>query len=410
MEQSAQQISLTPAAPTGRPECVLFVHAHPDDETIATGGTIATLVDRGAAVCVVTCTRGELGEVIPADIRPLEGSDRLAAYRAGELDQAMRILGAADHRFLGDPGARLAGRPPRRYTDSGMRWGESGAEPRPVVAEDSLCAAELGEVAADIAAVIDLVRPTAVVSYDGTGGYGHPDHVRAHQAARRAADVMGVPFFAIQPDSVPQPAASSFPIVIDVSPVLDRKRAALRAYRSQLTVAGDDFALSSGPARPIGTIERFDRMPQSAPEPATWQSQGLGIHLFAYLLAVVVGAVLGGIVAVEHQFVVPISGVRLPVGIIVSLAIVAALLAGCRLVFGGRLVALFAAIGLLGAIGALSLASQGGSVLVPANPAGYLLSYGPAVIALVALAWPGPGTFGRAKLEGTVEPKGTASS
>jgi N-acetyl-1-D-myo-inositol-2-amino-2-deoxy-alpha-D-glucopyranoside deacetylase len=94
---------------------VLFVHAHPDDETIVTGGTIAKLVDLGAAVTVLTCTRGELGEVIPDEFKHLEGAGaELAQFRTGELHSAMHILGVTDHRFLGETSARWAGREPRR--------------------------------------------------------------------------------------------------------------------------------------------------------------------------------------------------------------------------------------------------------------------------------------------------------
>jgi N-acetyl-1-D-myo-inositol-2-amino-2-deoxy-alpha-D-glucopyranoside deacetylase len=383
-------------------ERVLFVHAHPDDETITTGGTIATLVDRGAVVIVLTCTRGELGEVIPADLRQLEGSKRLAAHRERELSAAMGILGVRDHRYLGSAGARWGEREPRRYTDSGMRWGVSGhAEATESFPADSLCAADADEVAADIAAVIAAVKPTAVVSYDVTGGYGHPDHIRAHEAARRAADVMEVPFFVIE---------AGGEIAIDVSAVIARKRAALVAYRSQVTVNGDEFALSSGPAMPIASVERFQRVREFEASPTTWGEQGLGVHLVTSLLAIVVGAALGAILTVEHQLSVTMAGVPVPVGIIVSLLIVAGLLVGARLVFDGRLIALFAGIGMLGVIGVLSLASAGGGVLVPGNAAGYLLVYGTIVIVLLAVVWPASGTFRRDKLGDTAKPKGTSSS
>ena len=110
-------------------ERVLFVHAHPDDETITTGATIATLVENGAAVTVLTLTRGERGEVIPVDLASLEGDlEALAAVREAELAQALSHLGVRDHRFLGNPDARWAGRTARRYVDSGMRWGARGAQ------------------------------------------------------------------------------------------------------------------------------------------------------------------------------------------------------------------------------------------------------------------------------------------
>ncbi len=385
-------------------ERVLFVHAHPDDESLTTGGTIATLIDRGASVTVVTCTRGELGEVIPAEMKHLERSgEPLVELRSAELATALAILGVTDHRYLGSDGARWVGRPTRRYGDSGMRWGASGAEALETIGEDSFCGAPFGEVAADLATVIDAVKPDAVISYNARGGYGHPDHVRAHEASVRAAEVMGVPFFAIEPD----PAGGQ--IAIDVSSVLDRKKAALRAHRSQVTVDGDRFFLSSGPSQPIAAIERFTRVGAAEPKPVAWKDQGLGIHLLGWILALLVGAIVGGIATVDHQFTVSMFGVGVPLGIIATLLIVAALLVGLRIVFSGRLVAGFAAVGILVVIGILSLAGTGGSVLVPANPAGYLLTFGPATIALVVLAWPAAGTFTRDKIGVRPEPKGTPS-
>ena len=123
------------------PERVLFVHAHPDDETLATGATIATLVDAGAFVSVLTCTRGELGEVIPAELAHL-GGEELGEHRLGELRTALSVLGVTDHRVLGEPNARWEGRGPRRYLDSGMVWGSAGAEPVPSPDGRSLSAAE----------------------------------------------------------------------------------------------------------------------------------------------------------------------------------------------------------------------------------------------------------------------------
>ncbi|MDQ1598209.1 MAG: N-acetyl-D-myo-inositol-2-amino-2-deoxy-alpha-D-glucopyranoside deacetylase [Microbacteriaceae bacterium] len=374
-------------------ERVLFVHAHPDDESITTGGTIATLIDRGASVTVVTCTRGELGEVIPADLKHLEGKgDLLALQRTAELERAMAALGVTDHRFLGAANARWPELAPRRYTDSGMVWGATGPEPLDSLTDDSFCAAEFGEVAADLAAVIDLVRPNVVISYDENGGYGHPDHIRAHQAARRAAAVMAVPFFVVDED----PVASA--LTVDVGPVLSRKREALRAYRTQVVVEGNRFALSSGPSRPIAAAEGFSRRLEVEPGALPWKDQGFGVHIMSYLLAFVVGAVIGGISVVNHQFSPQIGGHAIPVGIIVVLLIVAALLAGLRMVFPGRLVVGCAALGLLGVIALLSVASDGGSVLVPANTAGYLLTYGPLVLTVIALAWPAAGTFSRDRL------------
>jgi N-acetyl-1-D-myo-inositol-2-amino-2-deoxy-alpha-D-glucopyranoside deacetylase len=273
-----------------------------------------------------------------------------------------------------------------------MVWGATGPEPLASLTDDSLCAAEFGEVAADLAAVIDQVRPSAVISYDENGGYGHPDHVRAHQAARRAAAVKAIPFFVVDED----PSDST--LAVDVHPVLSRKREALRSHRTQVVVEGDRFALSSGPSRPIAAVEGFSRRLETAPGALPWKDQGAGVHIMAYLLAFVVGVVIGGISVVNHQFSPQIGGQSIPVGITIVLLIVGALFAGLRMVFPGRLVVGCAAVGLLGVIALLSVASDGGSVLVPANYAGYLLTYGPLVLAVIALAWPAAGTFSRDRL------------
>lgn len=372
------------------PGQVLFVHAHPDDETIATGGTIATLVDRGVGVTVLSCTRGERGEVIPPELKQLEGDGpALARYREGELAAAMGILGVTDHRFLGDADARLAGLPPRRYLDSGMRWGADGAEALENLDAGSLSAAPLGEVAADVATVIEAIGATAVISYDAHGGYGHPDHIRAHDAARRAAGVLGVPFFTIVPPDDDEVAAD---VVVDVSPVIGRKTDALRAHRTQVTVEGGRFALSSGPFREIVAEERFRREGRRVAgygarraESTAWHELGRTSRVVACTLALLIGAALGGIGTVNHQWGYS-SG--LPLGVVAALALVAALVAGFRLVFATRIVAFFASVGILVALVVLTVGGPGGSVLVPANGAGYGWSYGAAAIIALVLAWP----------------------
>lgn len=395
-------------------ERVIFVHAHPDDETITTGGTIATLVDRGARVTVVTCTRGELGEVIPIDLKHLEGdSERLASERESELAKALTILGVVDHRFLGMAGARRVGLAERQYTDSGMQWGANGAEPAAVIAAESFCAADFGEVAADLATVIDRVRPNAVISYDATGGYGHPDHIRAHQVARRAAEVMGVPFFEISRPPVGGDASSGTAAAnfsVDVRAVLPRTREALRAHRTQVTVDGDSFALSSGPARPIALVETFTRLrPEriGAPPPAAWIDQSRPVKIFGCVAALLVGVLVGGICVVDHQFAPIIAGSPRPIGIVVAMLVIIALLVGVRIVFTGRAVVGFLGIGLLGTIALFSAESAGGSVLIRANPAGYLLTYGPLVMTIIVLAWPKVATLSRAKLAVEPELKGS---
>lgn len=354
---------------------VLFVHAHPDDESISTGATIATLVAAGDSVTVLTCTRGERGEVIPDDLAHLEGTDGLGPVRELELAAAMAALGVRDHRMLGSDDARWQGRDPRVYRDSGMRWSGSGtARALDTMDPWSLTSADLGEVAADIAAVMAEIEPDVVVSYRADGGYGHPDHIRVHQATRTAAEVMRVPFYVIDPDARQG-------LTVDAAPVLERKRAALAAHRTQVTLEGDTFSLSSGAPRRLAEPERFRRL---KPPVTEFAGYSLVARIAICLIALVVGALAGVVLTVSHQ--ATVAGI--PWGIIVAIVVSTALIAGLRLVFVTRLVAAAAATGLLGASALLSVQTQGGSILVPDNIVGYIWTFAPVVVSLVVLAWP----------------------
>lgn len=359
-------------------ERVLFVHAHPDDESLFTGATIATLVNRGATVTVLTCTRGELGEVIPDDLAHLRGDPvALAAHREIELTDALAALGAPEQRYLGSTGARWQGRAERRYRDSGMKWGLAGPESLDVLEADCLVAADPGEVAADIAAAIIDVQPDVVVSYDAHGGYGHPDHVRVHEATRTAAEVLGVPFYVI--------GEGRGALRVDVAPVVDRKRRALEAHRSQLTVVGDDVVVSATLTRPLDATETFHRL---RPAGSSFADHGLVTRIVTCLLALVLGVFTGATLTVAHQATVTVAGLSVPWGVIMGLVITTALIVGLRAVFGTRIVAGVAALGLLGASALLALQSSGGSVLVPDNLAGYVWTFAPVLIAGIVLAWP----------------------
>ncbi len=359
-------------------ERVLFVHAHPDDESISTGSTIATLVDRGAEVTVVTCTRGELGDVIPAELKYLlDSPTALGDYREGELRAAFAALGVTDHRMLGEANARWAGLPPRRYVDSGMRWGQHGAEPLDSGDPGSLTAAELGEVAADIAAVLIELEPDVVVSYDGNGGYGHPDHIRAHHATRTAAEVIGVPFYTIDES----PTAKSTLVV----PGADGKRAALAAHRTQVLVDGDTFSLSGGDPRQIDAPERFSRL---RPSTTAFTDHSLASRIVSCILALVLGAFAGATLTAAHEATAQVAGATVPWGIVAAVLITAGILAGLRLVFETRIVPACAAVGLIAASALLSLQSPGGTILITASPIGYAWTFAPVLIAAVVLGWP----------------------
>jgi len=368
-------------------ENVLFVHAHPDDESISTGGTIATLIERGALVTVLTCTRGELGEVVdPALQKRISTPAELGEAREIEIAEAMTVLGVTDHRFLGGAGARWDGSESRTYLDSGMQWGSDGAEALDAALPESLTSAPLGEVAADIAAVIAEVNPSAVVSYNEWGGYGHPDHIRTHEASRRAAEVMGVPFYAIEP----RQSAAPVTVSVDISSMLARKRKALAAYRSQLIVDGESFTGANGVPEAIERIESFRHLAPASEEPVdnSFRAQALSVKIFTILVVLIIGTVAGLVLTAVHQSSVTIGGLRIPWAVIVGLLAVGALLSGLRIVFDSRIVPSVAAAGAVGMTLVLSSPVAGGSVLVPANVAGYAWTYGLPLVIFLVLAWP----------------------
>lgn len=162
---------------------LLFVHAHPDDETINNGVTMALYAAHGAEVAVVTCTLGEEGEIIEAPWMQLavDDADQLGGYRIGELTTALRHLGVDGPRFLGGAG----------------RWRDSGMPGTPARRRTRFVDADFDVVVGQLATVIAELRPHVVVTYDPGGGYGHPDHIQAHRvttaAVSAAADRWQVP-------------------------------------------------------------------------------------------------------------------------------------------------------------------------------------------------------------------------
>jgi N-acetyl-1-D-myo-inositol-2-amino-2-deoxy-alpha-D-glucopyranoside deacetylase len=168
---------------------MLLVHAHPDDETIGNGATMAKYAARGTQVTLVTCTLGEEGEVLVPELAHLasDKEDGLGQHRITELDSAMMELGVTDYRFLGGPG---------HYRDSGMIWSPEGhAAAGEDVKEGTFWRADLLEASALLVPVIREVRPQVLVTYDQFGGYGHPDHIQAHRVAMYGASLAAVPSY-----------------------------------------------------------------------------------------------------------------------------------------------------------------------------------------------------------------------
>ncbi|GAA1974035.1 N-acetyl-1-D-myo-inositol-2-amino-2-deoxy-alpha-D-glucopyranoside deacetylase [Kitasatospora viridis] len=260
---------------------LLLVHAHPDDESIGNGATMARYAAQGARVTLVTCTLGEGGEVIPPELAHLtaDRTDALGEYRIGELSAAMKELGVDDVRFLGGPG---------RYRDSGMMGVPENGRP------DCFWQADPDEAAGHLVEVVREVRPQVLVTYDEQGGYGHPDHIQAHRVAMRAVELAADPAWRPElgpawrivkvywnrvPRSVLRDrlarAAERYPLVADEQDVpgvvpdetvdavldgadwVDRKAAAMRAHATQITVDGAYFALSNDRWQPLLADEYY---------------------------------------------------------------------------------------------------------------------------------------------------------
>jgi N-acetyl-1-D-myo-inositol-2-amino-2-deoxy-alpha-D-glucopyranoside deacetylase len=284
---------------------LLLVHAHPDDETLGNGATMARYAAEGVDVTLLTCTRGEEGLVLVPELQHLaahrEGG--LGRYRETELAAAMAELGVRDHRFLdtvplpGDDGRRPV------YRDSGMAWDERHlAVAAPDTGPDAFSRVDIDAAAARVAAVVRELRPQVLLTYEPGGGYGHPDHVQAHRVAMRGAELAvddgpGGPGWHIpkiywnalperlvraalrelantegappgwDPDGplpsmmIPDELVTT---AVDATPYLERKTAALRAHATQVAVEGDTVLVGDGVRQPIVGVE-FYRLVQGTP-------------------------------------------------------------------------------------------------------------------------------------------------
>ena len=241
---------------------ILLVHAHPDDETINNGATMALYADRGAQVTLVTCTRGEEGEILVPGLSHLASTeqDLLGLHRETELADAMKALGITDYRFLGSPTTK--------FRDSGMMGTDPNNRP------DVFWQADLDAAATILVDVIEEVKPHILITYDEIGGYGHPDHIQAHRVAMRACELstwqiqkiywntipksviaqgmekmkeIGSDFFGAESiDDVLFAKDDEFvTTLINGSDYVESKMAAMKAHETQIALDGPFFALSN---------------------------------------------------------------------------------------------------------------------------------------------------------------------
>lgn len=274
----------------------LLVHAHPDDETINNGATMAMYAALGADVTLVTCTRGEEGEVLVEEHahKAAAHDDLLGDHRVLELADAMRELGVKDFRFLGAPDVK--------YRDSGM----IGTEPNE--RSDCFWKADFDIATSHLIKVIEEVKPHILITYDEFGGYGHPDHIQAHRVAMAAAEKsqwqipkiywnvmprsviqesidkmkeLGSDFFGAESaDDLPFAKDDSFvTTLIDGNPYVDAKMAAMRAHATQIAVDGPFFALSNNLGLQVWGHEYYTLVRGDKSEP--FDSNGRESDLFS---------------------------------------------------------------------------------------------------------------------------------
>ena len=281
---------------------LLLVHAHPDDETINNGVTMAKYAAEGARVTLITCTRGEEGEVLVESLASLASNqeDKLGEHREIELANAMKYLGVRDFRFLGFP--------TKSWRDSGMMGSEQNNR------KDVFWQADLDEAAKELVKVILEIKPQVLVTYDEIGGYGHPDHIKAHQVAMRAAELaenqgwkiskiywntmpksviqmgidkmkeIGSNFFGAEsvddlPFAKPDELVTT---VINAPEFVSHKLAAMKAHETQISVDGPFFALSNNLGMSVWADEYYTlaKGERSAP----YDENGREIDLFSGVL------------------------------------------------------------------------------------------------------------------------------
>ena len=275
---------------------VLLVHAHPDDETINNGATMALYAALGAQVTLITCTRGEEGEILTPELTHLSSSetDGLGDHRETELANAMKALGVNDFRFLGQGEVK--------YRDSGMMGTEPNNRP------DVFWQADLEEASDYLVKVIEEVQPHILITYDEIGGYGHPDHIKAHLVAMRASEKsvwqiqkiywntmpksvlaesmakmkeMGSDFFGAESvDDLPFAKDDEFVTsLIDGNAYVEAKMAAMKAHHTQIALDGPFFALSNNLGLQVWGHEYYTLV--KGEKSAPFDSSGRESDLFA---------------------------------------------------------------------------------------------------------------------------------
>jgi N-acetyl-1-D-myo-inositol-2-amino-2-deoxy-alpha-D-glucopyranoside deacetylase len=271
------------------PLTLMIVHAHPDDEVIGSGGTLAHYSDDGINTVLVTATLGEEGEIVVPDMDTPENHARLAEIRLEELRKATEILGITHQEFLG-------------YRDSGMVGRPSNEHP------ECFHQANIDEATGRLVRLIRAHRPQVLVSYNAVGGYGHPDHIACHKVTLAAFDAAADParypaagpawaplklYEMSRPRELTQQGweemrarglktpldnpdyditrftvpMAQITTALDVGGYRERKRAALMEHRTQIAVDGPFFAMPEDISRQWFGVEYFTLLQSRVPLP-----------------------------------------------------------------------------------------------------------------------------------------------
>ncbi|MBH0010082.1 PIG-L family deacetylase [Salinibacterium sp. SWN1162] len=345
-----------------RAQRVLVIAARPEDEAYVFGATIATLVQRGTELIVLSCSNNATAAIAaspaiggvptvtaenafasaPATATADNDASAVSEEPAASVDDIVReILGITAHHILRE--------------DNGRQFRTLDAR----------------ALASDIAAAITALKPDVVVSYakESSGTARGDEALLVHEATALATELAGVPFY----------TASAVPVdrgvAVSSATALAFKRRATEIYRNEIPV-GESIST------PVEYLRRLRRRELVIGE------RSRGERVILALVSLVLGALVGVVLTAVHQSTFALGDVRIPWGVVVSVTLVTALILGLRLIYDTRVAAGFASLGVLVMSAVLASVMPGGTILIPANTAGYVWTFAPVLVVLIVVGWP----------------------
>lgn len=360
---------------------VLLVHAHPDDESLFTGHVIADRVQAGAEVMVLTLTRGERGRVKLEDLKPLEGNlAAMGEFRSNELRNALNEFGDVKLKFAGT----------RAYLDSGMRFNAFGRPVKPRRNDEmSLASVSTAVIADDIYQTLKEFKPDAVITYNRKGGFGHPDHKKAHEATAMALRRFARDYKSRTPKFwvIAEPG-ERFDAAVGGASTAQKKKAALEAHASQVAIGPETYWLVPGREFRYDAPERLRR---ASTTPWLWLKP-----IFIALWSLPLGILLGFAGTLLHSVTASDSS-GTPIGLAVALVMTFTVAIALRMLRSSRGALYLMSFTLAGTVFWLSRPSAAGDALIIDNQAGNFWVYGSLIICAVVILFPKlrPGTWAK---------------